>query len=149
MPPLAAGQLLIAAADVRPAPTAAAGAATATSVATNVYTFLTTTEPAVLAYDALGAIAVAYLTPPLAKAGLDAARGYAGDVLPTTALDCLASDSNSMLVDIRSVAQKEAKGVPDLPDNGAPPLLKGGPCCCAAHAAGPAGQPAADLYVAN
>lgn len=73
------------------AATAAAGAATATSVATNVYTFLTTTEPAVLAYDALGAIAVAYLTPPLAKAGLDAARGYAGACRCPTWRPCRAS----------------------------------------------------------
>ncbi|EFN57847.1 hypothetical protein CHLNCDRAFT_143301 [Chlorella variabilis] len=99
------------------AATAAAGAATATSFAQTAYAFLTTTEPSVLAEDALAAIVVAYLTPPLAKAGLNAARGYSGDVLPTSALDCLASDGSSMLVDIRAAADKEKNGVPDLPDN--------------------------------
>ncbi|KAI3438913.1 hypothetical protein D9Q98_001327 [Chlorella vulgaris] len=99
------------------AATAAAGAATATTLAQKSYNFLTTTEPSVLAYDALGAIAVAYFTPPLLKAGINAARGYAGDVLPTTALDNLASDPSAVLVDIRSAMSKATTGIPDLPDN--------------------------------
>jgi hypothetical protein len=44
----------------------------------------------------------------------------AGDVLPTTALDNLASDPSAVLVDIRSAMSKATTGIPDLPDNGEP-----------------------------
>ncbi|PSC73044.1 NADPH:quinone reductase isoform A [Micractinium conductrix] len=78
--------------------------------------FLSGTEPSVLAEYALGVIALGWLLPPLAKKSLEAARGYAGDVQPTAALDALASQPGNVLVDIRSVADKEAAGVPDLAD---------------------------------
>ena len=42
----------------------------------------------------------------------------AGDVFPTTALDALVSSGNNVLLDIRPAADKEAGGVPDLPDSG-------------------------------
>lgn len=103
------------AAAVAGATSAAAGAAA--GAAQSAFTFLTTTDPATLSYDALAAVAVVYLAPPLAKLGLDAARGYAGDVPPTTALDALVSEGNNALIDIRAAADKEAEGVPDLPDN--------------------------------
>lgn len=42
----------------------------------------------------------------------------AGDVSPAAALDALATQGNTVLVDIRSAKEKEAAGVPDLPNNG-------------------------------
>ena len=42
----------------------------------------------------------------------------AGEVLPTTALDNLVSQGGNVLVDIRPAQEKEAVGVPDLPDQG-------------------------------
>lgn len=92
---------------------AGAGAGAAQSA----FTFLTTTDPAVLAEDALGLVAVAYFVPPLGKKILENIRGYAGEVIPTTALDALVSEGNNVLVDIRAAADKDAVGVPDLPDN--------------------------------
>ncbi|KAL4433891.1 hypothetical protein ABPG75_000332 [Micractinium tetrahymenae] len=80
------------------------------------YSFLSTTDPAILAEYALGVVAVGYILPPLAQAGLEAARGYAGDVQPTGVLDALVSQGGNALVDIRSAADKEEAGVPDLAD---------------------------------
>lgn len=80
------------------------------------YSFLSTTDPAVLAEYALGLVGVAYILPPLARAGLEAARGYAGDMQPTGVLDALVSQGSNALVDIRSAADKEEAGVPDLAD---------------------------------
>lgn len=78
--------------------------------------FLASTDPAVLAEYALGVVAIGYVLPPLLKKSLEAARGYAGDVQPTAALDALVSQGGNVLVDIRSAKDKEAAGVPDLAD---------------------------------
>lgn len=43
----------------------------------------------------------------------------AGDVIPSTAFDALVSQSGNILIDIRSVDEKEDYGVPLLPDMGA------------------------------
>ncbi|GAB4818558.1 hypothetical protein N2152v2_005604 [Parachlorella kessleri] len=80
--------------------------------------FLTSTDPARLGEDALALVAIAYGVPPLAGASLKALRGYAGEVLPTTALDNLVSQGGNVLVDIRPAKEKESVGVPDLPDQG-------------------------------
>ena len=42
----------------------------------------------------------------------------AGDILPSTAFDALVSQGGNLLVDIRTAEEKEAAGVPDLPDMG-------------------------------
>lgn len=80
--------------------------------------FLTHTEPVVLAEYALGLVALYYLAPPLFKASFGALRGYAGEVTPAAALDALSSNSNSVLVDIRTAKEKETAGLPDLPNSG-------------------------------
>jgi hypothetical protein len=44
-------------------------------------------------------------------------RCFTGDVLPTSALDALASQSGNSLIDIRAAKEKDTLGVPDLADN--------------------------------
>lgn len=53
--------------------------------------------------------------PPCLKGFIGAFRGYAGDISPAAALDAVATDSNTVIVDIRTSREKENGGVPDLP----------------------------------
>lgn len=82
-----------------------------------VVTFLTTSEPVVVAESALGVIAAFYLAGPLLSLLGGAIRGYAGDISPAAALDALFERGNTYLVDIRTEREKENAGLPDLPNN--------------------------------
>lgn len=79
-----------------------------------VYQFVTTTQPTVLAEYAAGAVVAYLLLPPLAAAGFGLLRGYAGSVSPAAVLDSMATDSNVVLVDIRTLREKESSGIPDV-----------------------------------
>ncbi|KAL4447383.1 hypothetical protein ABPG77_007416 [Micractinium sp. CCAP 211/92] len=78
--------------------------------------FVTTTEPLLLGEYALGLVAAWYLAPPLLKLAAGAVRGYAGEVTPAAALTAVESDGSAVIVDIRSLREKEAGGAPDLPN---------------------------------
>lgn len=54
---------------------------------------------------------------------VDAETGYAGDVLPRDAWALLESDRKAQLVDVRTTAEWNFVGVPDLSDLGRQPLL--------------------------
>lgn len=91
--------------------------ATAKPLLETLVQFLTTSSPTVLAETALGLVAAYYLLPPVLKASSGLLRGYAGDVTPAAALDALATQSNAVLVDIRTAREKEQTGIPDLPNS--------------------------------
>lgn len=80
--------------------------------------FLTTSSPTTLAETAVGLAAAYYLLPPLLKLGFGALRGYGGDVSPAAALDALSTRGDTVMVDIRTAREKEATGIPDLPNSG-------------------------------
>lgn len=83
-------------------------------VASSVVEFVTTTPPLLLAeYSAAGAL-VYLLAPSILSFGISVARGYAGEVSPAAALDKLASDSSSFILDIRTRREKESSGVPNV-----------------------------------
>jgi len=81
-------------------------------------TFVTTSEPVVVAEAGLALVAAYYLAGPLLKGLGGALRGYAGDVSPAAALDVLSTQGNCVMVDIRTTREKESAGLPDLPNNG-------------------------------
>ncbi|KAI7844128.1 hypothetical protein COHA_002266 [Chlorella ohadii] len=89
---------------------------TAKPFAEQAITFLTTTEPALLGQYAVALVAAYYLAPPLLKAGVGFLRGYAGDIAPAAALSAVESEGNAVIVDIRSAREKEAGGMPDIPN---------------------------------
>lgn len=61
--------------------------------------------------------------PPVLRGFLGAFRGYAGEISPAAALDAVASDSNTVIVDIRTEREKENAGLPDLPSGNRSGLL--------------------------
>lgn len=67
--------------------------------------------------SALVLVLAAALAEPLAA--LVSQPPCAGDMLPTTVFDALVSHGGNVLVDVRTAAEKEDDGVPDLPDAGA------------------------------
>ncbi len=77
--------------------------------------FLATSDPVTLGEYALGAVALAYLSPALLGALGGSLRGYAGDIAPAAALDLLVNEGNVVLVDVRTAKEKETSGIPDLP----------------------------------
>lgn len=79
--------------------------------------FVTTTEPALLGQYALGLVAAWVLAPPLLKVAAGALRGYAGDVTPAAALTAVESEGGAVIVDIRSIREKEQGGTPDIPNS--------------------------------
>lgn len=81
-------------------------------------TFVTTSEPVVVAEAGLAVVVAYYLAGPLLKGLGGALRGYAGQVSPAAALDILSTQGNCVMVDIRSAREKESAGLPDLPNNG-------------------------------
>ena len=98
---------------------AAEQALTATTpLVKNVIHFVTTTSPVVLAEYGLGLIAAYYLLPPTLGIAAGVLRGYAGDVSPAGALDALSTQGNAVLLDIRSLKEKESAGVPNLANAG-------------------------------
>lgn len=89
-----------------------------TPVLKSLVQFLTTTSPVVLAEYGLGLIVAYYLLPPTLGLAAGVLRGYAGDVSPAGALDALSTLGNAVLLDIRTLKEKESAGVPDLPNAG-------------------------------
>lgn len=81
-------------------------------------TFVTTSEPVVVAEAGFAAVAAYYLAGPFLKGLGGALRGYAGDISPAGALDVLSTQGNCVVVDIRTTREKESAGLPDLPNNG-------------------------------
>lgn len=49
---------------------------------------------------------------------LNNCRGYAGELTAASALDTVVNEGNALLVDIRTVKEKEASGIPDVPSGG-------------------------------
>ncbi|KAL3132062.1 hypothetical protein ABBQ32_008676 [Trebouxia sp. C0010 RCD-2024] len=82
---------------------------------TSSLTSLSSRDPGTLAEYALGAVVIYYLGPPFLKGLLGAFRGYAGEISPAAALDAVACDGNTYIVDIRTQREKENGGLPDLP----------------------------------
>jgi len=104
--------------------TASEGVTAAKPLLSQAITFLTTTEPVVLAEYGLGAIALYYLTPALLGGFVGSLRGYAGEVTAAQALDLLASDGSAVLIDIRTEREKEASGLADVPGGSKGKLLE-------------------------
>lgn len=79
---------------------------TATDVATPAVktsiSFLTTTEPIVLGYYAVGAVGLYFFGPTLLSFLIGAARGYAGDISAAGALDAVMKSGKAFLLDIRT-----------------------------------------------
>lgn len=96
--------------------TAVAG--TTKSLLEYLFTFVTTSSPTVLAETAAGLFVAYFLLPPVLRAAGDSLRGYAGEATPPVVLDALTSKRNCVLVDVRSSRDKEAQGIPDLPNSG-------------------------------
>ena len=96
------------------AKTAADGATAATPLLQQAWTFLTTTEPATLAQYGAGALGLYLVAPALLGGVAGGFRGYAGDINAVSALEAL-SEGNTVIVDIRSEAEKASSGVPDVP----------------------------------
>lgn len=79
--------------------------------------FVTTTPPLTLAEYAAGAAVFALAFPSVASLVIKGLRGYAGSVSPAIVLDKLStSPGNVAVIDIRSVREKEASGLPDMRD---------------------------------
>eukprot|EP00210_Caulerpa_lentillifera_P001133 g1092.t1 len=79
--------------------------------------FLTTTEPIVLGYYAIGAFALYFLGPSLLSLTFESLRGYAGDISAPAALDCVLSEEDAVMIDIRTADEKDRSGVLDIPKN--------------------------------
>lgn len=81
--------------------------------------FLAASEPAALGQYALALVAAYYLLPTALKAGAGVVRGYAGDVSAAAALTAVSEgNADAVIVDIRVQREKEAGGVPDIPNTG-------------------------------
>lgn len=102
--------------QAKPATDAAKGALdTATPLVLKFVNFLTHTDAATLAQYGLGAGAIYFLGPVALGAAFGSFRGYAGDISPAGALDSVATDGNTYIIDLRSAREKETSGTPDLP----------------------------------
>jgi rhodanese-related sulfurtransferase len=78
--------------------------------------FVSTAEPATLVSYSAAAAAFVVAFPAVASAVARAVRGYAGAASPAIVLDRLSTGPQVVLVDIRSVRDKEANGLPDMRD---------------------------------
>jgi len=79
--------------------------------------FVTTTPPLTLAEYAAGTAVFVLAFPSVASLVIKGLRGYAGSVSPAIVLDKLStSPGNVAVIDIRSVREKEASGLPDMRD---------------------------------
>jgi rhodanese-related sulfurtransferase len=92
--------------------TAAEGATAVTPIISSV---LLNSTPVLLAEYALAAAALFYLGPSAAGLLFGSLRGYAGTLSAVTTLETLTSDSNAVLIDLRSEEDKEKAGIPDVP----------------------------------
>lgn len=78
--------------------------------------FVSTTEPVTLVEYSAAAGAFALALPVVGSAVVRAVRGYAGVASPAIVLDRLSTGPQVVMVDIRSVRDKEANGIPDMRD---------------------------------
>lgn len=76
--------------------------------------FVSTAEPVTLVEYSAAAAAFVLAFPTVASAFVRAVRGYAGVASPAIVLDRLSTGPQVVLVDIRSVRDKEANGIPDM-----------------------------------
>jgi len=90
-------------------------AAAAAPVASSASKVLSSTDPTLLYQGALGAAALLLVGPTLLRA-LAGGRAGRGELSAARVLDML-TNGEGMLVDIRTQAEKEAGGVPDLPSS--------------------------------
>lgn len=104
--------------------TATEGATAAQPFISKALTFLTTTEPVLLAEYGLGAVALYYLAPYLVGGLFGSLRGFAGEVTAAQALDLVGSDGSAVLIDIRTEREKEAAGLADVPGGAKGKLLE-------------------------
>eukprot|EP00775_Hariotina_reticulata_P005852 gene5852-6093_t len=104
--------------------TATEGVTAAQPFVSKAITFLTTTEPVVLAEYGLGALALYYLGPALLGAAFGSLRGFAGEVTAAQALDLVGSDGSAVIIDIRTEREKEASGLADVPGGAKGKLLE-------------------------
>ncbi|KAK9866513.1 hypothetical protein WJX84_008419 [Apatococcus fuscideae] len=79
---------------------------------------LSSADPTTLGKYALGLAALYFLGPTFLRTLFGTFRGYKGDITPAAALDALANDGNTILVDVRTAREKESSGIPDLPNSG-------------------------------
>lgn len=104
--------------------TAATATQTVSPYATQLFNFLASKDPVTLGEYALGVVALYYLAPPVLGLLGGSLRGYAGELTPATALDGLVSESGVVLIDIRTLREKEQSGVPDVPSAGRDKVLE-------------------------
>ncbi|KAF6254588.1 hypothetical protein COO60DRAFT_1703264 [Scenedesmus sp. NREL 46B-D3] len=104
--------------------TANEGATAAQPFISKALTFLTTTDPVLLAEYGLGAVGLYYLAPLLAGGLFGSLRGFAGEVTAAQALDLVGSDGSAVIIDIRTEREKEAAGLADVPGSAKGKLLE-------------------------
>lgn len=76
--------------------------------------FVKSSSPETLVQYAAGGAVAWLLLPPALSLVAASLRGYAGQASPPAILDALVTQSNVILIDIRSSLEKEAAGVPDV-----------------------------------
>jgi len=86
------------------------------SAAETVFQFLVKSDAETLAETGVGLLALYYLTPYAIAAAATKVRGYAGSLNPPSALDVLLKDGSAVLVDMRTVEERESKGLVSLPN---------------------------------
>ncbi|KAK9843352.1 hypothetical protein WJX74_010836 [Apatococcus lobatus] len=79
---------------------------------------LSSADPTTLGKYALGLAALYFLGPAFLRGLFGTFRGYRGNISPAAALDALANDGNTVLVDVRTSREKESSGIPDIPNSG-------------------------------
>lgn len=84
----------------------------ATPAVKGIFTFLTTTDPTLLGFEAIGIYILYLLAGPTADAISGLLRGYAGNVSPASALDSVSNKGNAFLVDVRT--QVRLSSTPDF-----------------------------------
>ncbi|KAL6747088.1 hypothetical protein V8C86DRAFT_2920968 [Haematococcus lacustris] len=104
--------------------TAASAVTSATPLVTRVVQVLSNTDPVTLGEYALGAAAFVYFAPALLGGLGGSFRGFAGELAPAAALNSLADENDVVLVDIRTLKEKETSGVPDLPSTASNKVLE-------------------------
>lgn len=73
-----------------------------TPVAKSIFNFLTTTDPTLLGFEAIGIYILYKLIGPTTNAVSGYLRGYADNVTPAAALDSVSVQGNAFLIDIRT-----------------------------------------------
>ena len=89
---------------------------TAKPLVSSFLNFVSTAEPITLVEYSAAAAAFVLAFPTIASVIIRSVRGYAGAASPAIVLDRLSTGPQVVLVDIRSVREKEATGIPDMRD---------------------------------